>query len=96
MWDIYLKFIRQQPCAICSDDTGSDPHHEVGNKRRGVGFKSHDIRAIPLCRTHHSELHSGGHATFEMKYGVSQCEIIVDTIERAIYQGVIQIAKEKI
>ena len=96
MWEPYLKFVRQLPCAICQDDTGSDPHHQRGSKTGGASFKCHDIRTAPLCRTHHSELHNHGHETFELKYGVTQAELIVDTIEQAIYQGVITLNKELI
>jgi hypothetical protein len=96
MWSAYIKFVRSLPCAICQDDTRTDPHHEVGNGKRGIAFKSHHIRALPLCRTHHSELHDHGYETFELKYGVTQAEMIVDTVEQAIYQGVITLNKELI
>jgi hypothetical protein len=96
IWDDYLKFVRGLPCAICADDSGSDPHHEVGNKMRGIAFKSHNIRAFPLCRKHHSELHNYGHSGFEEKYGVTQASMIVDVVEQAVYQGVLTIDREMV
>ena len=96
MWDSYLDFVRQLPCAICHDDTTTHPHHEMGNKQRGVAFKSHNIRAFPLCRKHHTELHNMGHQSFEKQHGVTQASMIVDTIEKAIYQGVIELNKENV
>jgi hypothetical protein len=94
MWDSYLNFIRKLPCAICQDDTRTDPHHQRGSKTGGTSFKCHSIRALPLCRKHHSEVHDHGHETFELKYGVTQAEMIVDAVELAIYQGVITLNKE--
>ena len=96
MWDDYLKFVRGLPCAICHDDTGSDPHHEMGNKRRGIAFKSHNIRAFPLCRQHHTELHNMGHSEFELRYGATQASMIVDAVEQAVYQGVITVNPEMV
>jgi len=94
MWDDYLQFVRRLPCAICHDDTGCNPHHEVGNKRRGVAFKSHNIRTLPLCPRCHTELHNSGHETFALRYGVTQAEMIVDAVEQAVYQGVLTVNRE--
>ena len=96
MWDDYLIFVRSLPCAICQDDTGSDPHHQRGSKTGGASFKCHNIRTLPLCRKHHTELHSIGHESFGLRYGVTQAEIIVDTVEQAIYQGVVTLDRERV
>ena len=96
MWEAYKKFIRQLPCAICADDTGCDPHHDIGNKGPNCGIKSHDIRTMPLCRVHHSELHDIGPEAFELRYGIRQTACILDCIEKAVYQGVISLNKEMI
>jgi len=64
--DDYLDYIRSLPCRIC-DTNPVDPHHtETG----GVGMKGSDFTAIPLCRTHHDELHSGGVKTFQQLHGI--------------------------
>lgn len=39
-----------------------DPHHDTHG--RGMGQKTDDERAIPLCRKHHDEFHDG-HGFFE-------------------------------
>lgn len=96
IWDKYLGFVRSLPCAICEDDTRTEAHHEKGNKRGGVGLKSHHIRAMPLCKDHHAEFHRIGHESFEKQYGITQPEMICDTIERAVYQGVIVFDKEMV
>jgi hypothetical protein len=88
MWEKYLNYVRSLPCAICADDTGANAHHEVGNKRGGIAFRSHHLRTMPLCPACHRELHRDPEE-FEMRYGVTQAELIVDTLERAVYAGII-------
>jgi len=95
-WKPYAKFVRSLPCSNCGNDTGCDQHHEVGNKCRGVGLKSHDIRSMPLCRNCHSVFHRLGGVMFEKLYGVRQSEKILDTIEQAVLRGVLVLNKEKV
>jgi len=95
-WKPYAQFVRSLPCSNCGDDTGCDQHHEVGNKCRGVGLKSHDIRSCPLCRTCHTALHYVGPDEYERRYGFSQCAAILDTIEQAVLRGVLVLDKGKV
>lgn len=50
----YLKFIRTLPCTICGTTYEVDGHHtDTG----GIALVGSDYSALPLCRTHHSEIH---------------------------------------
>ena len=50
----YLRRVKWMRCHICHD-WPCDAHHITG---AGMGMKAHDRDTIPLCRKHHSELHS--------------------------------------
>jgi len=41
-------------------------HSETG----GMGMKGPDSSCVPVCIAHHTELHTGGHLTFQEKYGI--------------------------
>jgi hypothetical protein len=55
----HLSFVRGQPCLICKQ-TPSDPHHLKVAQPRGLGRKVSDEFTVPLCRTHHQDLHRHG------------------------------------
>ncbi len=54
-------------CCLCENTKGIQPHHLIGGearKHRGVGMKSPDRMAVPLCAfpvgTCHEDLHARG------------------------------------
>lgn len=55
----HLAFVRAQPCVICQQ-TPSDPHHLKFAQPRSLGRKVSDEFTVPLCRTHHQDLHRNG------------------------------------
>ncbi|MGX9431825.1 MULTISPECIES: ERF family protein [Bradyrhizobium] len=55
----HLAFIRGQPCLVC-EQTPSDPHHLKFAQPRALGRKVSDEFTVPLCRTHHQDLHRHG------------------------------------
>jgi hypothetical protein len=61
----YLQALRRVPCAVCGA-LPSDAAHlrftnmAVGRRNPGMGMKSHDRFATPLCRAHHTEQHAAG------------------------------------
>ncbi len=55
----HLKFVAAQPCLICSR-TPSDAHHLKFAQPLAMGKKVSDEFTVPLCRTHHRQLHHGG------------------------------------
>jgi len=76
--EAYMARVRQLPCCACDAPPPSDPHHPHGAGYRGAGTKSPDIWVIPLCRTHHDELHHSV-PEWEEKYG-TQFEFVALTL----------------
>jgi len=46
----YLAWIRTQPCVVCGSRRGIEASHTGPH---GLGQKSSDLSAIPLCHKHH-------------------------------------------
>ena len=55
----HLKFVAAQPCLLCGRQP-SDPHHLKFAQVQALGRKVSDEFTVPLCRTHHRELHNAG------------------------------------
>jgi hypothetical protein len=55
----HLQFVRGQPCLACGRSP-SDAHHLKFAQQRALGRKVSDEFTVPLCRTHHRELHQRG------------------------------------
>ena len=55
----HLKFVAQQPCLICGRSP-SDAHHVRFAQLRALGRKVSDEFTVPVCRTHHREIHHVG------------------------------------
>src|SRR5205823_7220712 len=55
----HLKFVTAQPCLVCARSP-SDAHHLKFAQGRALGRKVSDEFTVPLCRTHHRELHVRG------------------------------------
>tara|TARA_Y100000310_G_scaffold326538_1_gene391543 strand:+ start:344 stop:691 length:348 start_codon:yes stop_codon:yes gene_type:complete len=88
----YLNWIATLSCANCGiiDET-IVPHHAVDisaiagkASSKGIGMKSNDWLAMPLCYTCHSKLHSGDKA-------ILSCQplFIFDTLNRAFKEGIL-------
>jgi hypothetical protein len=73
----HLKFVASQPCLLCSR-TPSDAHHLRFAQPRALGRKVSDEFTVPLCRTHHHQLHQSGNETAwwqAMDQGIDPLEI---------------------
>jgi hypothetical protein len=55
----HLKFVSAQPCLACGRSP-SDAHHLKFAQGRALGRKVSDEFTVPLCRTHHRDLHRRG------------------------------------
>jgi hypothetical protein len=55
----HLKFVARQPCLVCGRQP-SDAHHLRFAQPRALSMKVSDEFTIPLCRTHHRNLHQAG------------------------------------
>ncbi len=71
--EAHLRFLRTLPCAVCGKTGRTDPAHTGPH---GIGTKSSDRDAIPLCRPHHTALDTLGRRKFEAKYGLDIRDLI--------------------
>jgi len=58
----HLRFVAAQPCLVCGRKP-CDPHHLRFSQKRALGRKVSDEFTVPLCRTHHRDLHRSGDET---------------------------------
>ena len=74
----YLRFIRTLPCACCDSRRGVESSHMGPH---GMGQKSSDLSAIPLCRWHHrtgpGSYHKLGPVAFAETHGLDVSRLIV-------------------
>jgi hypothetical protein len=55
----HLQFVASRPCLRCERQP-AEPHHLRFVQPRALGRKVSDEYAVPLCRTHHREVHRHG------------------------------------
>ncbi len=55
----HLRFVVAQPCLLCGRKP-SDAHHLRFAQPRAMSRKVSDEFTVPLCRTHHRQLHQAG------------------------------------
>jgi hypothetical protein len=55
----HLKFVAGQPCLLCGRQP-ADAHHLRFAQPRALGRKVSDEFTVPLCRTHHRQVHRNG------------------------------------
>jgi hypothetical protein len=72
----HLRFVAERPCVICRTNVGVCAHHiKMANPRickpaaSNIGMKADDCYTLPLCFTHHEQLHAKGEAKFWRPYG---------------------------
>lgn len=66
----FLEYIRSLPCLVCQNPS-TFAHHLLRTGDRGMGYKSPDRYAVPLCNGHHRELHRlGDESSFFLRYGI--------------------------
>lgn len=74
--DPYLDYIRAQPCCLCGETTTVEAAHlrvgsiNDGKRDTGMGERSSDKWALPLCGKHHRQQHSMNEREFWASYGV--------------------------
>jgi hypothetical protein len=72
----YLDYIRSLPCCLCGNDVGVEAAHlrvgSINDDKRdtGMGEKSSDRWALPLCARHHRLQHSMNEREFWASYGL--------------------------
>jgi hypothetical protein len=55
----HVRHVMKQPCLVCGRRP-SDPHHLRFAQWRALGRRVSDEFTVPLCRTHHREIHRRG------------------------------------
>jgi hypothetical protein len=55
----HRRFVLRQACLVCGR-VPSDPHHLTFTQPRALGHRVSDEFIVPVCRTHHRELHRSG------------------------------------
>ena len=55
----HRKFVMRRPCLVCGR-MPSDAHHLTFTQPRALGRRVSDEFVVPVCRTHHRELHRSG------------------------------------
>ena len=55
----HRQFVASQPCLLCGRRP-SDAHHLRFAQPRAMGRKVSDEYTVPLCRTHHRQVHRSG------------------------------------
>jgi Rad52/22 family double-strand break repair protein len=77
----HMRFVASQSCLICGRQP-SDPHHVRFAQPRALGLKVSDEFTVPLCRTHHREIHCyGDEAAWWGKYRLDPL-IVASTLWR--------------
>ena len=80
----YLAWIRTLGCVVCARVSGGATVVEAAHTntlgRRGMGQKTSDFSAIPLCADHHREnldsYHRLGEQEFSRKHGLTLPELV--------------------
>lgn len=67
--EAYLAFIRSLPCLLCGCPHTEAAHVRMAEPRlhkrpTGMGEKSDDRWALPLCHAHHQRQHAGAERAF--------------------------------
>ena len=66
----HVRHVMKQPCLICGRRP-SDPHHLCFAQARALGRKVSDEFTVPVCRTHHREIHRcGGEGSWWQNTGI--------------------------
>jgi len=55
----HLQHVASKPCLVCGR-TPCDAHHLRFGEPRALGRKVSDEFTVPLCRTHHRQVHERG------------------------------------
>lgn len=85
----YLDFIRQWPCALAATDDCEGTVEAAHVGERGLGQKSKDEEAIPLCSGHHRTRPDSQHVLgrgFWEHHGINREDMF--TMYQGIFEGV--------
>lgn len=81
----YLDWVASQPCCVCGAPADEAHHIKGTGGMSGTGMKAPDSASMPMCRTHHDEMHR------DPSLWPDQYRYITATLIRAIDQGVFKL-----
>ena len=84
----YLAWIRTQPCVVCGTRRGIEASHTGPH---GLGQKSPDTSAIPLCSKHHRTGNDSYHKLGSRKFAVVHSLDIPAIVQRLNAKPVIRV-----
>ena len=89
----YLKFVREHVCVFCGSPRDIHAHHHGRKRTGGIGVKPCDLRAVPLCPTHHREWHDRGavHPFDSRDTRAALDSAIIELLREALVIGVVKI-----
>jgi hypothetical protein len=86
----YLRRIRTLPCVVCGRGDSTEAAHirfgRDGEGPTGLGRRSDDKRALPLCSHHHREQHSQGERRYWSMVGLDP-HAIAEKLHKAFQTG---------
>lgn len=77
----HLAYIRQLPCCVCGNNIETEaahiryPDRTVAKPLTGMGQKSDDCWAVPLCSRHHRMQHASDELSFWQGHGIDPIRI---------------------
>jgi 5-formaminoimidazole-4-carboxamide-1-beta-D-ribofuranosyl 5'-monophosphate synthetase len=84
----YLAWIRTLPCVVCASTRGIEASHTGPH---GLGQKSSDFSAIPLCHKHHRTGKESYHKLGPQKFALTHDLNVVEIVRRLNTKPVIRI-----
>jgi len=75
----YLDWLREQPC-VFTGRSPRDPAHIRMGADGGMGMKSSDFYALPVCPEYHRDQHQHGEATFWVRMMNEHTEAVMALI----------------
>jgi hypothetical protein len=86
----HLTFVASQPCLICARRP-VDPHHVRFAQKQALGRKVSDEFTVPLCRSHHRELHrSGSEYLWWENVGIDPLKIARKLWKRTLWNRIVR------
>jgi hypothetical protein len=86
----HLTFVASQPCLLCARRP-TDPHHVRFAQKQALGRKVSDEFTVPLCRSHHRELHrSGSEYLWWENVGIDPLKIARKLWKRTLWNRIVR------
>ncbi len=80
--DRHLALVRAHGCLICGK--AAHAHHPLEAWPRTMGVLIGDDKTVPLCPTHHDELHLLNNMTFWSAYGIDPVKWALDFYDETL------------